>query len=334
MNSRIEFGLRPKLLLVGNRCSLNYSLYRRYVCAGYDVSWHHMEPRHESINHFLSEVEANLAQRCPDQMVVSPAPVMARADRFRVPSITLESHLLVPALTIHAAFTAGVQRLLFVGSYEIYPGGNTLPNAEEDVRLPRNIRPGSELATGHLACVQMCSAFADQHCAQGLDYRSVVLPDVFGPADQFDIESGDVIVALIDRMHRAKVLGHDLVIFLGDGARRRDWLFAGDAAGAAIQAQCIVRDAYRRHTQPGLRHLCASSGRCISLTELAESIARAVGYDGRVIIQPAVTAGSPDHQADDARLRSSGWRPVVSLESALQQTYECYLTSKLAEAVC
>lgn len=328
--SKIASTSKPSLLLVGNHCALNEALYRRYVCADYAVTWLHTETGRGSIGTFLSDLEAALEQERPAQMIVSPAPVMTRAERLRVPAVVLQAHLLLPTQAIQLAFMAGVQRLLFVGSHDIYPGGATLPNAEDDVRLPRDIVPGSELATGHLACLQMCAAYSEQYGAQDIDYRSVVLADVFGPGELHEHGSGKVVYALIDRMHRARLQGHDRVVIQGDGSQRRDWLFADDAAEAAMQTQCLTRDSYRQHTLPGLRHLSAGSGGCLSLMELAGAIARTVGYEGHVVTQPVGIAPGPDQQVDDTRLRRSGWRPRVSLESALRQTYDGYLKSKLA----
>ena len=330
MMSKITTPSKPSLLLVGNHCALNEALYRRYVCADYVVTWLHPEARGGSIGHFLGDLKATLDQERPTQMIVSPAPVMPRAERLSKPALVLQAHLLAPAQTIELAFNAGVPRLLFVGSHDIYPGGATLPNAEEDVRLPRDITLGSELATGHLACIQMCAAYSEQGGAQDIDYRSVVMADVFGPGEVQEQGTGKVVHALIDRMHRARLQGFDRVVIQGDGSQRRDWLFAADAAEAAMQTQCLTRDSYRQHTLPGLRHLGAGSGGCLSLMELAGAIARTVGYEGHVVTQHSGVTPGPDQQVDDTRLRRSGWRPRVSLEAALRQTYEGYLKSKLA----
>jgi len=323
----------PKLLLVGSHCALNQALQHRFVCADFDVRWLRTDGHRGQVWPFLLDLEVMLKREVPDFVIVSPSATMTRAERLRVPTQVLQAHLLAPTQAIQLALASKVRRLLFVGSHDIYPGGATVPNAEEDVRLPRDCRTGSELATGHLACLQMCAVFSEQYAEQGVDFRSLVLADVFGPGEPYEHSPTKVVYALIDRMHRAKRHGLDKVDIQGDGSQRRDWMFADDAAEAALQTLSLTRDSYHRLTLPGLRHLSAGSGQAMSLMELAGAIASTVGYHGHLITQaadhPGVAIG-PDQKIDDARLRRTGWRPRVGLMDALRQTYDGYLKSKLA----
>lgn len=327
--------IAPKLLLVGSHCALNQALHHRFVCADFDVRWLRTDAARTQVWPFLLDLEVTLKREQPSFVVVSPSATMTRGERLRVPSQVLQAHLLAPTQAIQLTLAAGVRRLLFVGSHDIYPGGATVPNAEEDVRLPREVGAGAELATGHLACLQMCATFSEQYADQGIDFRSLVLADVFGPGEPHEHSPAKVVYALIDRMHRAKRQGLSQVEVQGDGSQRRDWMFANDAAEAALQTLSLTRDSYRQLTLPGLRHLAAGSGQAMTLMELAGAIAATVGYHGHLITQagaqPGVAIG-PDQKIDDARLRRSGWRPRVGLMEALRQTYEGYLKSRLATA--
>jgi len=310
-------------------------LHHRFVCADFDVKWVRTDTRRGPLLPYLLDLEVALKREQPAYVIVSPSATMTRADRLRVPSQVLQAHLLAPTQAIQLALASGVRRLLFVGSHDIYPGGPTVPNAEDDVRLPREGNAASELATGHLACLQMCATFSEQHAEQGVDFRSLVLADVFGPGEPYEHSPTKVVYALIDRMHRAKRQGLDKVDILGDGSQRRDWMFADDAAEAALQTLSLTRESYRQLTLPGLRHLAAGSGQALSLMELAGAIASTVGYHGHLAThttQPPGASIGPDQKIDDARLRRTGWRPRVGLTDALRQTYDGYLKSKLATA--
>ena len=168
-------------------------------------------------------------------------------------------------------------------------------------------------AMAKIAGIKLCQAYQQQH---GADMISVIPGDVFGPGDDFGLEDSHVIAALIRKMHRAKIDGAPTVEVWGSGSPRREFIFVDDVADAAI----FLMQSYSDPTPVNL-----GNGSEISIKNIAELIRKVVGYNGQLRFDPTKPDGMPLKALDSSELMAMGWRPKVSLQRGLEETYRWFL---------
>jgi GDP-L-fucose synthase len=235
---------------------------------------------------------------------------------------------MVEANVIDAAFRSGVRQLLFLGSSCIYPRNAPQPMSEEAL-LTGLLEPTNEpYAIAKIAGIKLCESYNRQYGAShGVDYRSVMPTNLYGPGDNYHPENSHVIPALIRRFHEARAAGLPQVAVWGSGTPRREFLFVDDMAEASVHVMNLSHEVYSQHTQPMLSHINVGWGDDVSIAELARAVARAVGYVGDIVFDASKPDGAPRKLMDSRRLKSLGWQPQISLDDGLKLAYRDFLAS-------
>ena len=258
-------------------------------------------------------VHAWVAENRPDAVFIAAAVVGGiEANRTR-PAEFLYDNLLITANIIHAAAEYGVGKLVFLGSSCFYPREAEQP-IREDSLLTGSFEPTNEwYAVAKVAGVKLCQAYRRQY---GNDFIAVVPTNLYGPGDNFDLAASHVIPALIRRLHEAKVHGGGPVEIWGTGRPRREFLYVDDAADALV---------YLIEHYSDEKIINVAGGEDVSIAELAELVARVVGYTGGFLFDTSKPDGMPRKMLDDSRIRATGWRPAICLNEGLERTYVSFL---------
>ncbi len=258
------------------------------------------------------------ADQAIDQVVLAAARVGGIHANNQYPAEFIHQNLMIEANVIHAAWRAGVSRLLFLGSSCIYPRLAPQPIRESEL-LNGPLEPTNEpYAIAKIAGIKLCESYNRQY---DTDFRSVMPTNLYGPGDNFDLDTSHVIPALIRKFHEARVERRPAVELWGSGTPRREFLHVDDMADACAFLLRMSREDYRAHTEPMQSHVNVGVGRDISIDALARRIARVVGYDGAIRYNPEMPDGAPRKRLDVSRLTGMGWRARIGLEEGLRSTY-------------
>lgn len=261
------------------------------------------------------------------QVVLAAAKVGGIHANNAYPAEFIHENLMIQANVVHAAHTAGVQRLLFLGSSCIYPRDAAQP-MREDALLTGTLEPTNEpYAIAKIAGIKLCESYNRQH---GRDYRSVMPTNLYGPGDNFHPENSHVIPALLRRFHVAVQAGAPEVVIWGSGTPRREFLHVDDMAAASVHVMELPAEVYRARTQPMLSHINVGSGVDCTIRELAETIAQVTGYTGRLVFDARKPDGTPRKLLDVSRLAALGWRATIGLEDGLRDAYAWFLAHRAA----
>lgn len=242
------------------------------------------------------------------------------------PAQFIYENLMVEANVIDAAFRSGVKKLLFLGSSCIYPKMAAQPMAEEAL-LTGALEPTNEpYAIAKIAGIKLCESYNRQYGqSHGVDYRSVMPTNLYGPGDNYQAENAHVIPALIRRFHEAKEAGASSVTIWGSGSPMREFLYVDDMAAASIHIMNLDVSIYQQQTQPMLSHLNVGYGSDMSIRELAKAIAQTTGYQGSIQFDPTKPDGTPKKLMDSQKIRQLGWQPQISLAEGLELAYNDFL---------
>ncbi len=269
-----------------------------------------------------ADVRAFFERERPDQVVIAAAKVGGIHANNTYPAEFIYSNLMVEANLIHEAWRTGVRRLLFLGSSCIYPRLAGQPMREEAL-LTGPLEPTNEpYAVAKIAGIKLCESYNRQY---GTDYRSVMPTNLYGPGDNYHPDDSHVIPGLIRRFHEAKVAGAPQVSIWGSGTPRREFLYVDDMAEACVRVMELDKAAYDARTRPMLSHINVGSGEDLPIRELAELVARTVGYTGRIAYDTTRPDGAPRKLMDVSRLRELGWKPRVGLAEGLALAYRDFL---------
>ena len=240
------------------------------------------------------------------------------------PADFIYQNLMIEANVIEAAHASGVPRLLFTGSSCIYPRDAAQP-IPESALLTGYLEPTNEpYAIAKIAGIKLCESFNRQY---GRDYRSIMPTNLYGPGDNFHPESAHVIPALMRRLHEARASAQPTVTVWGSGEPRREFLHVDDLAAAALFVMNLSPEDYRSQTSDRVSHLNVGTGQDCSIAELAEHLARVVGYQGEIVWDRSKPDGTPRKCLDVSRLRALGWRASIGFDEGLRRTYEWYRVS-------
>jgi GDP-L-fucose synthase len=181
-------------------------------------------------------------------------------------------------------------------------------------------------AIAKIAGIKLCESYNRQFgLSHGIDYRSVMPTNLYGPGDNYHAENSHVIPALIRRFHEAKRDGLEKVAIWGTGQPRREFLHVDDMATAALHVMDISKDEYDQHTQPMLSHINVGSGKEYQIIEIARKIASIIGYAGKIVTDPSKPDGTSRKLMDSSRLNRLGWMPRIDMEEGLSAAYQDFL---------
>jgi len=228
------------------------------------------------------------------------------------PADFIRNNLVIQSNVIHSAWEHGVKKLLFLGSSCIYPKHAPQPMQEESL-LTGPLEPTNQwYAIAKIAGIKMCQAYRKQY---GFDAISVMPTNLYGPGDNFELETSHVLPALLRKFHEAKLTGAESVEVWGSGRPRREFLHVDDLADA-----CVFL--LHHYSSPAIINV--GWGKDISIAELAQLIAGVVGFEGRVQYDASKPDGSPRKLLDTSRLTALGWQPTIALGDGIAETYAWY----------
>lgn len=319
---------QPKIYIAGHRGMVGSAILR------------HLLTRGQSAERIVTRTHAELdltnqaavieffATEKPDQVYLAAAKVGGIHANNTYPAEFIYQNLMMQANVIDAAFRHGVKKLLFLGSSCIYPKLAHQP-MREDALLTDTLEPTNEpYAIAKIAGIKLCESYNRQYGeSHGVDYRSVMPTNLYGPGDNYHPENSHVIPALIRRFHEVKTHNARSVTVWGTGTPRREFLYVDDMAAASVHVMNLSKLVYEQHTLPMLSHVNVGCGYDITIRELAEIIARVVGYTGHIAFDPSKPDGSPRKLMDSSRLNGLGWQAQVALETGLNAAYQDFLTS-------
>lgn len=254
-----------------------------------------------------------MAARRPDAVVMAAAKVGGILANNRFPVDFLHENLVMQTNVIESAFRSDVRKLLFLGSSCIYPKFAPQP-IPEDALLTGPLEPTNEwYAVAKIAGLKLCQAYRRQY---GVDYISAMPTNLYGPGDNFDLDSSHVVPALMRKAHEARREGHKSLTVWGSGTPMREFLHVDDAADALV---------WLLKNYAGDSHVNVGSGEDITIAELARTVASVVGADVEVTFDPTKPDGTPRKLMDVSRLFATGWRPRYTLRGGLEETYAWFL---------
>jgi GDP-L-fucose synthase len=267
-------------------------------------------------------------QEKPDQVYLAAARVGGIYANNTFPAEFIYDNVMVQSNVIHQAFKQGVKKLLFLGSSCIYPRMASQPMSE-DALLTGKLEPTNEpYAIAKIAGIKMCESYNRQYGAtHGVDYRSVMPTNLYGPGDNYHPENSHVIPALIRRFHEAKVSGTPQVAIWGSGKPYREFLYVDDMAKASVFVMELAKEQYDQVTEPMQSHLNVGFGSDVTIAQLAQAVAKAVGYPGTIALDPTIPDGPPKKLMNSSRLNTLGWKAAVSLEEGLALAYDNFIKS-------
>jgi GDP-L-fucose synthase len=272
-------------------------------------------------------VQTFFAQEKPDQVYLAAAKVGGIHANNTYPAEFIYDNLMVQGNVVDAAFRNGVKKLLFLGSSCIYPKLAPQP-IREDALLTGTLESTNEpYAIAKIAGIKICESYNRQYAAShGVDYRSVMPTNLYGPGDNYHPENSHVIPALIRRFHEAKVTHAPTVAIWGTGTPRREFLYVEDMAAASVHVMNLPKSTYVQHTSPMLSHINVGFGSDVSIAEVAQIISQVVGFKGAVTFDTSKPDGTPRKWMDSSRLNSLGWQAQVPLMQGLNKAYQDFLT--------
>ena len=276
------------------------------------------------VRHFMRD------QR-PDAVILAAAKVGGILANNDYPAEFIYENLALECNVIHEAHSAGVRRLLFLGSSCIYPRDAAQPMAEEAL-LTGTLEPTNEpYAIAKIAGIKLCESYNRQY---GTDFRSIMPTNLYGPGDNFHPETSHVLPALMRRFHEAVGRGADEIVVWGSGKPRREFLHVDDMAEASLFVLGLESEQYRSVTRPMLSHLNVGCGQDVMIGELAAIVAKVTGFKGSIRFDAAKPDGTPRKLLDVSRLSALGWQAKIPLEQGIEQTYAWFRAnqSRLREA--
>ena len=318
--------LNSLIFVAGHRGMVGAAIVRALLAAGHPAERIVTRSHAELDLTEQAAVRAFFEQVRPDEVYLAAAKVGGIHANNTYPAEFIYSNLMIEANVIDAAFRAGVRRLLLLGSSCIYPRLAPQP-MREDALLTGVLEATNEpYAIAKIAGIKLCESYNRQYeASHGVDYRSVMPTNLYGPGDNYHPDNSHVIPGLIRRFHEAKMRGDDEVSVWGSGTPRREFLFVDDMAAACLHVMRLDHGEYARQTQPMLSHINVGYGSDVSIAELAQRVADVVGYGGRLVFDSSKPDGAPRKLMDSSRLQAMGWRPTVDLAQGLRLAYQDFL---------
>lgn len=319
--------LQSKIYVAGHRGMVGSAIVRKLKEQGYENLILRTHAELDLTNQ--AAVENFFAAEKPDQVYLAAARVGGIHANNTYPAEFIYQNLMMEANVIHQAFVSDVKKLLFLGSSCIYPKLADQPMREEAL-LTGKLEPTNEpYAIAKIAGIKLCESYNRQYGqSHGIDYRSVMPTNLYGPGDNYHPENSHVIPALIRRFHEAKVNNASEVAIWGSGAPMREFLYVDDMASASTYLMNLDATKYLESVEPMLSHINVGYGSDISIIELAKLISKVIGYEGAITLDPSKPDGSPKKLMDSSLINRLNWKPEISLEVGLNYAYKSFLLSE------
>jgi len=272
------------------------------------------------------DVDLFFEKENPDIVYMAAAKVGGIHANNTYPADFIYENLMVECNVINSAFKNGVKNLLFLGSSCIYPRLAPQP-MDEGALLAGSLEPTNEpYAVAKIAGIKLCESYNRQYgISHGVDYRSIMPTNLYGPGDNYHPENSHVIPAMINRFHHAKINNNPVVKIWGTGLPKREFLFVDDMARACVHLMDLDKTIFEKNTTPMQSHVNVGIGYDITIKELAYTIAKVINYQGKIEFDDSKPDGSPRKLLNSNKINSMGWSPTMELEPGLIQTYKDYI---------
>jgi GDP-L-fucose synthase len=264
-----------------------------------------------------------------DQVYLAAAKVGGIHANNLLPAEFIYENIMIQTNIIHASFLSGVKKLLFLGSSCIYPK-NIKQAMEEEKLLTGKLEPTNEpYAIAKIAGIKLCESYNRQYKkSHGIDYRSIMPTNLYGPGDNYHPENSHVIPGLINRFHEAKINNLPTVTVWGTGSPKREFLFVDDMASASVHVMNLNNKLFDKFTTPTCHHINAGSGEVFTIKQLTKIIKEVIGFEGQIKFDKTKPNGNPIKVINSQRLNSLGWRAKVRLKDGLIKAYKDFLKVK------
>jgi GDP-L-fucose synthase len=314
----------PKIYVAGHRGMVGSAIVRQLQDKGCKniVTRTHVELdlcNQQAVAQFFQEEK-------PDQVYLAAAKVGGIHANNTYPAEFIYQNLMMEANVIHQAFESGVKKLLFLGSSCIYPKMAPQPMAEDALLTGKLESTNEPYAIAKIAGIKLCESYNRQYGqSHGVDYRSVMPTNLYGPGDNYHPENSHVIPALIRRFHEAKEKNASEVVIWGTGTPMREFLYVDDMAAASVFVMELDKSIYEQHTEPMRSHINVGFGSDITIMELAHIIGEVVDYKGKIKFDKTKPDGSPRKLMNSDALKKMGWQSKVDLARGLEMAYQDFL---------
>jgi GDP-L-fucose synthase len=259
------------------------------------------------------------------QVYISAAKVGGIYANENYPADFIYQNLLIQSNLIDSAFKYGVKKLLFLGSSCIYPKFANQPISESELLNGYLEKTNEPYAIAKIAGIKLCESFNRQYSkSHGIDFRSIMPTNIYGPGDNYHPQNSHVIPALIRRIHEAKIKDFGNVKIWGTGNAMREFLFVDDLASASVHVMNLEKAIFYNNIDPMCSHINVGTGEDLTIKDLALKIKEVIGYQGELIFDTTKPDGTPRKLLNIQKLSNLGWEYKTSLKEGLKITYEDY----------
>ncbi|MBL9167207.1 MAG: GDP-L-fucose synthase [Verrucomicrobiales bacterium] len=301
-----------KIFVAGHRGLVGSAIYRELQKQGYAGVFGRTRAEVDLLDG--AAVKALYASEKPEFVIIAAAKVGGIHANDTQPADFLYQNLQIQNNLIQGAYAAKVRKLLFLGSSCVYPKHSPQPMKEEHL-LTGPLEPTNQwYAVAKIAGIKMCQAYRRQH---GCDFISAMPTNMYGPNDNYDLNTSHVLPALIRKFHEAKQRREETVSCWGTGSPLREFLYADDLARGCIHLM-------QHYSEEQFINI--GSGSEVSIKKLSETVARIVGFEGRIVWDTTKPDGTPRKLMDSSRLFALGWKPTIPLDQGIRLAYEDFLS--------
>jgi GDP-L-fucose synthase len=317
--------VQPRIYVAGHRGMVGSAIVRLLRARGHTNIVTRTHAELDLTNQ--AQVQAFFAAEKIDQVYLAAAKVGGIHANDTYPAEFIYQNMMMESNVIHQAWSAGVQRLLFLGSSCVYPKHAQQPMTEDALLTGQLESTNEPYAVAKIAGIKLCESYNRQY---GTDYRSVMPTNLYGPGDNYHPENSHVIPALIRRIHEAKINRAKNVMIWGTGTPRREFLYVDDMAEASVHVMDLDRSTYVAHTEPMFSHINVGTGEDVTIRQLAEAIQMTVGFDGELMFDTSKPDGTPRKLLNVSKLSKMGWTVKIDLMTGLKAAYEDFLIQERA----
>jgi GDP-L-fucose synthase len=258
----------------------------------------------------------------PSYVILAAAKVGGIFANNQYPADFIYENIMIEANVINASYASKVKRLLFLGSTCIYPKESSQPIKEDELMNGPLEATNEPYAIAKISGIKLCESYNRQYQT---DFRSIMPTNLYGINDNFHSQNSHVIPALIKRFHKAKLSNEAEVVVWGSGSAMREFLYVDDMASASLFVLNMDKKIYSDNSKPMLSHINVGSGEDMTIKELAETIKKVVGFQGKIIYDVSKPDGTLRKVTDVSKLSKMGWKYKVNLEVGLGLTYEWFV---------